>query len=186
MTVTCNSRIFNIQFNNFLFGSETEAEPLSAEEVSSLSQSQSQKETNDEDYVPCSGSDSSSSSGSSEVSFNYSIFNYFRLILSQDQDNDKSKVIVYMRLLISLFQVCRMAGCGSLVDRDDIKIVTDGAMITVTCVCVKNHRTQWKSSPVLHQESTHPVGEINIVLATYILTCGLHIKQVTNTHHTNN
>ena len=128
--------------------------------------------------MPSSGSDSSSMSGCSEVVFDFSISNCFLFILSQDQDNDKSKVIVYMRLLISFFQVCRMAGCGSLVDRDDIKIVTDGAMITVTCVCVKNHRTQWKSSPVLHQGSTHPIGEINIILATYILTCGLHIKQV--------
>ena len=52
-------------------------------------------------------------------------------------------------------------------------------MIKVTCVCLdRNHVTEWLSSPLLNQQSRHPVGEINIVLATYILTCGLHIKQV--------
>ena len=52
-------------------------------------------------------------------------------------------------------------------------------MIKVTCVCLdKNHVTEWISSPLINQTSSHPVGEINIVMATYILTCGLHIKQV--------
>ena len=73
--ITAKYLIFNIEFTNFLFGSETEAQPLSSEEVSSLSQSQSQKDTNDEDYVPGSGSDSSSNSGCLEVPLDYSIFN---------------------------------------------------------------------------------------------------------------
>ena len=59
-----------------------------------------------------------------------------------------------------------------------MKIVTDGALITVTCVCLENHTTKWRSSPVFHEGTKHPVGEINIVLAAYILTCGMHVKQV--------
>ena len=72
-----------------------------------------------------------------------------------------------------------MPGCGSLVDKEDIKTTPEGAMVKVTCVCIKNnHVTEWKSSPLLNQKSNYPVGAINVVLATYILTCGLHIKQV--------
>ena len=39
-------------------------------------------------------------------------FNHF-----QDERDDKSKVIAYMSLLLDLFQVCRVAGCGALVDK---------------------------------------------------------------------
>ena len=90
----------------------------------------------------------------------------------------QNKVIAYVNLLLDLFQVCRVAGCGALVERKDIKYVQDGAMITVTCTCMKNHDTKWRSSPVFHLGETRPTGEINTVLATYILTCGMHVKQV--------
>ena len=96
----------------------------------------------------------------------------------QDERANKSKVIAYVNLLLDLFQVCRVAGCGALVDRKDIKYVQDGAMITVTCTCLKNHDTKWRSSPVFHLGQPRPTGEINTVLATYILTCGMHVKQV--------
>ena len=104
-------------------------------------------------------------------------FNHF-----QDERDDKSKVIAYMSLLLDLFQVCRVAGCGALVDKKDIKYVQDGAMVTVSCTCLKNHDTKWRSSPVFHLGEPHPTGEINTVLATYILTCGMHVKQVIEIH----
>ena len=103
-------------------------------------------------------------------------------IITQDADNDTTKVIVYLRLLLGLLQVCRVPGCGGIVEKEDIKVVTEGAMITVTCVCLHNHQTKWRSSPVYHQGSSHPMSEINAVIATYILTCGMHVKQVCSDH----
>lgn len=140
---------------------------MSDDEILSLSQSQSQEDDkDDEDYFPPSNSDSSMISGCSE-----------------DTDQEKAKVIVYLKLLLDLLKICRVVGCGSMVEREDMKIVTDGALITVTCVCLENHTTKWRSSPVFHEGTKHPVGEINIVLAAYILTCGMHVKQILEYFH---
>jgi hypothetical protein len=64
------------------------------------------------------------------------------------------------------------------VEKEDIKVVPEGATITVTCSCLNNHQIQWRSSPVYNQGSSHPMSKINAVIATYILTCGMHVKQV--------
>ena len=92
---------------------------------------------------------------------------------------DSSKVIVFMSSLISLLSVCKEPNCGSVVDRENMKIVHNGAMIRVHMVCNNNHATTWESSPCIN-DGRKSVAVINIIIATYCLLTGLHVKQASN------
>ena len=87
-----------------------------------------------------------------------------------------TKVIVFMSSLLSLLSVCREPNCGSVVDRENMKIVHNGAMIRVHMVCNNNHATAWESSPCI-SNGKKSVAVINIIIATYCLLTGLHVKQ---------
>ena len=95
---------------------------------------------------------------------------------TSDSYIDSPKVIVFMSSLLSLLSVCREPDCGSAVDRDNMKIICSGAMVRVHMVCNKSHSTTWESSPSLGS-GRKSVAIINIIIATYSLLTGLHIKQ---------
>ena len=89
---------------------------------------------------------------------------------------DSPKVIVFMSSLMSLLSVCREPNCGAVVDKDNMKIVHSGAMVRVHTLCNKNHSSTWESSPSIGS-GNKSVAIINIIIATYCLLTGLHIKQ---------
>jgi hypothetical protein len=86
-------------------------------------------------------------------------------------------VIVFFSSLMSLLSICREPNCGSLVERDNMKVVRNGAMVSVRSVCNNHHEHTWNSSPTLGTGAS-AVAVINILLAVNALTTGLHIKQV--------
>ena len=94
-----------------------------------------------------------------------------------DSPLDAPKVIVFMSSLLSLLSVCKEPGCGSCVDRENMKVVTKGAMVRVHMLCNNNHSTSWDSSPVIGSGRSS-VAVINILIGSYCLLTGLHIKQV--------
>ena len=86
------------------------------------------------------------------------------------------KVIVFMSSLVSLLSVCREPCCGAVVDKENMKIVHSGAMVRVHTVCNNNHSYTWESSPSIGS-GKKSVAIINIIISTYCLLTGLHIKQ---------
>ena len=90
-----------------------------------------------------------------------------------------SKVIVFMSSLLSLLSVCKEPNCGSVVDKENMKIVHNGTMIRVHMVCNNSHATSWESSPCIN-DGRKSVAVINIIIATYCLLTGLHVKQPSN------
>ena len=86
-------------------------------------------------------------------------------------------VIVDKELLLELFKVCRIGGCGAAIDRDDVTMTTKGAAISVRAVCCNSHETNWQSSTRVG-ESKRKIFRINIELASYVVLCGLDISQV--------
>ena len=84
---------------------------------------------------------------------------------------------MFLPSLLQLFSVCRVPSCGNAVDPANITIKNNGAMVSVRCLCNSNHQTDWDSGPVLGT-GTSAVAVINILLATYCLTTGLHLEQV--------
>ena len=106
--------------------------------------------------------------------------------MCEDRDEDgsgsylgSSKVIVFMSSLLSLLSVCKEPNCGSVVDRENMKIVHNGAMIRFLKVCNNIHKTTWESSPCIN-DGRKSVAVINIIIATYCLLTGLHVKQASN------
>ena len=49
------------------------------------------------------------------------------------------KSVVWVSLLLELFLICREPGCGSTVDRSNIKTSFQGASFSVSTVCNSNH-----------------------------------------------
>ena len=86
------------------------------------------------------------------------------------------KVIVYMTSLLSLFAVCRSPGCNSAVFPENIRVSYYGAMAEIKATCNADHTTFWQSSPTLGT-GRKKVGVLNVLLAVYCLTTGLHISQ---------
>ena len=82
-----------------------------------------------------------------------------------------------MSCLLQLFAMCQVAGCGNAVDPDNIVVTEHGAVIVVQYTCNGSHTRKWCSSPTVGQGKSK-VWVLNTVLATYSLTCGLHISQV--------
>ena len=90
---------------------------------------------------------------------------------------DAPKAIVFMSCLMQLFSMCQVSECGSAIDPENIKVVQHGAVVVVRYTCNKHHTGEWCSSPALG-EGKNKVWVLNALLATYSLTCGLHISQV--------
>ena len=90
---------------------------------------------------------------------------------------EKKRVITETELLLDLFRVCNVVGCGSITDRDDIKLSTVGAAVIIEATCLNNHTYKWSSSPKVGC-GRKQMFLINILLATYSLVCGLDIGQV--------
>ena len=78
---------------------------------------------------------------------------------------------------MTLLSICREPNCGSFVERDNIKIVPNGAMIRVHTTCNNHHVKTWDSSPMLGT-GRKAIAVINILIGVYSLLTGLHIKQV--------
>ena len=76
-----------------------------------------------------------------------------------------------------LFTVCKYPECGAIVDRDDIKMSTIGAAVTIKATCANSHEYKWDSSTKVG-ESKRQMFRINIELASYVVLCGLDISQV--------
>ena len=87
------------------------------------------------------------------------------------------KAIVFLSCLLQLFSMCQVPGCGSAIDPANIDVQEQGAVIVVKYTCNKHHTGDWCSSPFVGKGKSK-VGVLNVVLATFILTCGLHISQV--------
>ena len=87
------------------------------------------------------------------------------------------RVIVEKDLLLNLFTVCNHPGCGTLIDRDDIQVITKGAAVSIRAICSNSHENKWDSSSKVG-ESKKQMFLINILLAAYVVLCGLDISQV--------
>ena len=82
--------------------------------------------------------------------------------------------------LLELFRVCSEPHCGSIIDQEDVLILTVGAAINVTTSCLQNnHQRTWSSSTTVGEGHKRQFV-INILLAAYALFCGLNISQVRN------
>ena len=55
---------------------------------------------------------------------------------------ESSKLLVFLSLLLVLFQVCREPGCGNTVDRKNIVCSRKGACMTITATCDSHHVTK--------------------------------------------
>ena len=86
-------------------------------------------------------------------------------------------MIVDKDLLLMLFSTCQIPGCGSLVDKDDLKIKVEGAAVSIEATCVKSHEYKWSSSTKVG-EHRRQMFRVNIELASYVVLCGLDISQV--------
>ena len=78
---------------------------------------------------------------------------------------------------MELFSLCPVHGCGAAIDPANRNIIEHGAAIVVHYTCNSHHKGEWSSSPTVGSGNSK-VWVINSILATYCLTCGLHISQV--------
>ena len=90
---------------------------------------------------------------------------------------DGPKAIVFLSCLMQLFSVCPSPGCGSAIDPANRRIIQHGAAIVVHYTCNNSHKDTWSSSPTVGTGNSK-VWALNSLLATFCLTCGLHISQV--------
>ena len=66
-----------------------------------------------------------------------------------------------------------------MVDRDDVRIISSGAAVTVHAKCLDYHNFVWSSSSKVG-EAKQQMFLINIIMAVFIVLCGLDISQVCN------
>ena len=90
---------------------------------------------------------------------------------------DAPKAIVFMSCLLQLFSMCQVSGCASAIDPENIDVLQHGAVVVIRYTCNMHHSGEWCSSPALG-EGKKKVWVLNALLATFSLTCGLHISQV--------
>ena len=90
---------------------------------------------------------------------------------------DGPKAVVFLSCLMQLFSVCPSPGCGSAIDPANRRIIQHGAAIVVNYTCNNSHEGTWCSSPTVGTGNSK-VWALNSLLATFCLTCGLHISQV--------
>ena len=93
------------------------------------------------------------------------------------RDITAKKAIVFLPELLKLFQICREPNCGSFVDEANINMKTVGAWIRVEYCCNNHHFGTWDNSPLIGS-GKEAVSVLNILIACYCLTCGLHIQQI--------
>ena len=89
---------------------------------------------------------------------------------------ESSKAIVFITCLLQLFKKCPDEACNSIIDPSNIEITNVGAVTFVKYECNEGHCGKWASSPFIGK-SKERVGIINLLLSSFILTCGLHISQ---------
>ena len=89
------------------------------------------------------------------------------------------KAVVFLSCLMQLFCLCPIPGCGAAIDPANRSTVQHGAGLVVHYTCNNNHRGEWSSSPTVGSGNSK-VWAINSILASFCLTCGLHISQVCN------
>ena len=87
------------------------------------------------------------------------------------------KIIVFLPLLLDLFQVCHVPTCGEACDKDNMHFHFSGAMVTVTVTCNRGHDFRWQSSPSVGSGKKQ-VAAINVLLGTYGYLCGINVKKV--------
>ena len=90
---------------------------------------------------------------------------------------EAEKIIVFLPLLLSLFDVCRTPNCGSACDPDKRKVHFSGAMVTISGTCNNGCGYSWKSSPMIGT-GKRQVSAINILLGTFAYLCGVNVKKV--------
>ena len=88
------------------------------------------------------------------------------------------RIVVDKPSILELFRVCSEPHCGSIIDQEDVLILTVGAAVTVKTACLQNHHQQTWSSSTAVGEGHKRQFVINILLAAYTLFCGLNISQV--------
>ena len=93
------------------------------------------------------------------------------------QEISDEKVIVFLPLLLDLFQICHVPTCGESCDKDNMKFHFSGAMVTVTVTCNRGHDFRWQSSPSVGS-GKKKVAAINVLLGTYGYLCGINVKKV--------
>ena len=57
----------------------------------------------------------------------------------KDDNIESPKVIVFVSALLTLFSVCRVAGCGKAVDSSNIGVKYKGGCVKITATCNANH-----------------------------------------------
>ena len=87
------------------------------------------------------------------------------------------RLIVEKKSLLKLFEVCSTVGCGSLVDSEEIKFVKVGGAFKVKTTCLNNHVNHFASSSSIG-DGKEKIFVINILLAAYMLFCGLNFSRV--------
>ena len=90
---------------------------------------------------------------------------------------DGPKAVVFLSCLMQLFSVCPSPGCGGAIDPENRRVVQHGAAIVVHYTCNNSHDGTWSSSPTVGTGNSK-VWALNSLLASFCLTCGLHISQV--------
>ena len=101
----------------------------------------------------------------------------------QDQDDPLSshieapKAVVFLSCLMQLVCLCPTPGSGAAIDPANRITVQHGAGLVVHFTCNNHHKGEWSSSPTVGSGNSK-VWAINSILASFCLTCGLHISQV--------
>ena len=90
---------------------------------------------------------------------------------------EEEKAFVFLSSLLQLFAICRVANCGSCVEPCNMRVSNKGAMVIVKTLCNNNHEMSWESSPCVGV-GTQRVAVINVLISSYCLLTGLHLKQV--------
>ena len=196
-----------VTMSDFLQAEEwTESEYEDMTQRSSQTQFQENDESDDEDDVDCNNDDSdyvyessqafssaSSSSGFSNVRFEVEFLTTIQQSLLQKHDIGgeqemfwgeniirQPKIITFLPLLLSLFDICRVPNCGSSCDPENKHWSFSGAMITIKATCNNNHEMTWSSSPMIGSGKSQ-VPAINLLIGAYAYICGVNFKKV-STH----
>ena len=87
------------------------------------------------------------------------------------------KAVVFISCLLQLFTTCQVQECHSAIDQSNIRIQEVGAAIVVKYECNNNHSGEWSSSPFIG-EGKAKSSVLNVLIANFILTCGLSVSKV--------
>ena len=86
-------------------------------------------------------------------------------------------IIVYLPLLLSLFDICKHPSCGAACDPANKTWSYSGAMITVKVTCNNSHQFTWSSSPSIGRGKSK-MAAINVLIGTFAFICGVNFKKV--------